>query len=152
MPRQTPSSGTLTLEQSADELVLVTKPGVVLVLVGVHRAAEDDHRSVVVERPRSGGAPREAPLLVAVACLLDHLGEHSSTGVRPVDDREDVDAFGITTSPRTNLDSFAVGLVLGFVSHIVNSSWPVFGGSRPPVAGIPCSSSSPRRMVALRGA
>ncbi len=27
------------------------------------------------------------------------------------------DAFGVTTSPRTNLDSFAVGFVLGFVSQ-----------------------------------
>jgi len=27
------------------------------------------------------------------------------------------DAFGVTTSPRTNIDSFAVVLVLGFVSR-----------------------------------
>ena len=32
------------------------------------------------------------------------------------------DAFGVTTSPRTKADSFAVAFVLGFVSHIGSSS------------------------------
>jgi len=30
---------------------------------------------------------------------------------------DEADAFGVTTSPRTNAASFAVAFVLGFVSH-----------------------------------
>ena len=33
------------------------------------------------------------------------------------------DAFGVTTSPRTKADSFAVAFVLGFVSHAGSSSF-----------------------------
>jgi hypothetical protein len=74
--------------------------------------------------------------------------EDASAGVRAVDDCENLDAFGITTSSRTNLDSFAVG----FVSQVANDSWPVSGGSTAPVAGISRSSSRSRSSFALCGA
>ena len=39
--------------------------------------------------------------------------------------RVEADACGVTTSPRTNADSFAVAFVLGFVSHRASTTWGV---------------------------
>src|SRR5262249_13231529 len=114
------------VEQALDEQVLLAEPGVAVVLVGVHRAAEDEHGVVVVDRPRRGRAPGEAPLLEVVARGLCRPVEDAAPRVRAVKDGQDV--------------------------HASNCNWPVAGGSTPPDAGISRSSSNPRRIWALRGA
>ena len=62
----------------------------VLLVVGVHCAAEDEHGAVGVERPRRRRAPAEAPLLQLVSPLGDGLGEDSRADVVAVDHREHV--------------------------------------------------------------
>ena len=61
-----------------------------VVVVGVHRAAEDEHRVVRLERPRRRRAPGEAPLVEPVAALLDRRREELRARVVAVDDRENV--------------------------------------------------------------
>ena len=67
----------LQVEQPLQEQVLLAQPRMVVVLVGVHRAAEDEHRAVRVERTRQRRVPREAPLLQRVAARGDDVGEHA---------------------------------------------------------------------------
>ena len=114
------------VEDPLDEERLLAQPRVAVVLVGVHRAAEDEDRAVVVDRPRRRLAPGEAPLLEVVPTLPDDLAEHTRPRRLPVDHGEDV--------------------------HGANSSCPCWSGSIPPVASIPPSSRSSRRISALRGA
>src|SRR5205807_6156102 len=86
------------VEQSLEEHVLVAEPGMAVVLVGVHRAPEDQHRAVVVERPRQGRAPGEAPLLEPVASPLDGVREDAGAHGLAVDDRQDVHQLAGTFS------------------------------------------------------
>ena len=80
----------LEAEESLKQEVLLAQPGMVLVVVGVHRASEDEHGAVVVQRPRRRRAPGEAPLLELVAALRDRICEHPSPDVLPMDHGQDV--------------------------------------------------------------
>ena len=62
----------VSVEQPLDEEVLLPQPGVMVVLVGVHGATEDEDGAVVVDRARGRRAPGEAPFLKPVAAVLDH--------------------------------------------------------------------------------
>ena len=59
------------------------------------------------------------------------LVERRGPGVRlePVRQRPGADAFGVTTSPRTKADSFAVAFVLGFVFHARTATDSACSGS-----------------------
>src|SRR5438132_9284308 len=70
-----------------------------VVLVGVHRAAEDEHGAVVVERPRERRVPGQAPLLQPVAGPGDDLAEDPGTNRVAVDHREHVHRAEGTASP-----------------------------------------------------
>src|SRR6266566_7679895 len=59
-----------------------------IVLVGVHRAAEDEHGAVGVERLRQRRFPGEAPLVQAVPALPDNVAEDARTDSLAVDDRQ----------------------------------------------------------------
>ena len=52
-PRQTPKHGNLGGEHVAEKLFLALEPGEAIVLVGMHRAAEDHHRVVARRRGRA---------------------------------------------------------------------------------------------------
>jgi len=82
--------GNVQVEQSLDEEVLLAEPGMVVVLVGMHRAAEDEHRAVVVDRPRRRRSPGEAPLLELVPARGDRLEEHACAHGLAVDEPEDL--------------------------------------------------------------
>ena len=78
------------------------------------------------ERPHGGPADAGTGVGIDVEALHLVPGGNEPGGHRhahmPEPDEADSDAFGVTTSPLTNLDSFAVGFVLGFVSHVCASS------------------------------
>src|SRR5205823_3549257 len=92
------------------------------------RAVDLDHEDAVLLRLALGAFDR---LEQRLAVLRPHCGEEGLDFlvVHELDEEVDVvgssspnDACGVTTSPRTNLDSFAVGFVLGFVSHGMGST------------------------------
>ena len=86
-PRQTAEQRHPGGEQLAEQLRLGSEPGVPLVLVGVHRAAEGHHR-VVGERVggRIGGLG-DVPD-VELGRGRDRLGEHAGAGIALMGDRE----------------------------------------------------------------
>ena len=88
------------MEQALQDEVLLAQPRVVLVLVGVHGAAEDEDGAVVVERPRGRRPPRGAPLLELVPALRNSVGEHPRADVVAVDHREDVHGEDSTAGSR----------------------------------------------------
>ena len=61
-----------------------------VVLICVHRAAEDEHGAVGVERLRQGRFPGEAPLVEVVPAFLDDVAEDARTDSVAVDDRQHV--------------------------------------------------------------
>src|SRR5205823_11614227 len=77
-------------EHPLEEEVLVPQPGMAVVLVGVHRAAECEYGAVLVEWPGERAVPGEAPLVELVSALLDHLAEDPRAHVVAVDHRQDV--------------------------------------------------------------
>ena len=86
----------MQVEQPLQEEVLLAQPGMVVVLVRVHRAAEHEHAPVRVERPRQRLAPGEAPLLEVVAARLDDVAEHAGPDALSVNDAENVhQPFGL---------------------------------------------------------
>ena len=109
------------VEQALDQHPLVCEPGVSQLLVGMHRAAEEHDRAVLVDRPRRRGLGGDAPGVEPVSPLRHHLAERSRRPVLTVDDREDV--------------------------HTPKSSCASAAGSRPPAAGRPASSSRPRMIL-----
>jgi len=70
----------------------------VVVLVGVHRAAEDEHRAVRVKWARRRRVPRQAPLLELVPALLEHALERAGPDLLAVNDREDVHRVTLSAS------------------------------------------------------
>ena len=78
------------VEQPLQEERLLAQPRMVVVLVRVHRAAEDHHRAVGVERPRDRRPPGEAPLVEPVAALERDLAERAGAAVVAVDHAEHV--------------------------------------------------------------
>ena len=83
------------VEQLLQPERLLAQPRMVRVLVGVHRAAEHEHRVVRVERARRRRAPAERPLVEPVPRLLDDGREELGSRVRAVDHREDVHRLGL---------------------------------------------------------
>ena len=86
----------------ADERGLVGEPGVLGVLVGVHRTAEDHDRVVAlrgVQRRRR--RRRHHDPLEPVAALLDEVLEQpaAARGAGLVDDREDAHAASLAAAP-----------------------------------------------------
>ena len=67
---------------------LLRDPRVHVLLVGMHRAAEDEIRVVRVDRPRRLARPREAPLVEDVAAVADHGLEQLRPSFRPVHHRQ----------------------------------------------------------------
>jgi hypothetical protein len=63
-----------------------------LVLVGVHRTAEDEHCAVGIERLRQRGFPGEAPLVESVPAFPDDVAEDAGPDLLAVDDGQNVDA------------------------------------------------------------
>ena len=61
-----------------------------VVLVGVHRAAEDQYRAVVGERTLEGAVPREAPFLELVSPFPNDVAEELGTPVAAMNDCQDV--------------------------------------------------------------
>ncbi len=79
--------GNLCCEDLAQELLLALEPGEAIVLIRVHRAAEDHHR--VVARGRIGrSAVGHRPPLERVPTRLDRLVEDAARNGRAVVDRE----------------------------------------------------------------
>jgi len=70
--------------------VLLAQPRVLLLLIDVHRTSEDENRAVVLERPRRGRAPGNAPFLEPVAARLDRVAEDACAHLLVVDDGQDV--------------------------------------------------------------
>src|SRR5947199_3716639 len=85
-----PEHGRLQVEESLQKEVLLAKPGVVFVLVGVHRTAEHEHGVVGVKRTRQRRFPRLAPLLEAVPTLGNDVAEDSGPHLFAVDDGQDI--------------------------------------------------------------
>ncbi len=111
------------------------------VLVGVHRAPED-HHGVPAPRIAGGGvAVRHEPPVEVISPVDDDALEQTAPtrDGRVVDDREHAHAATVAPCP-------------GAPGAGQNSVSSVGGGSTPPAAGTPDSSSSPRRICALRGA
>src|SRR5262249_52447918 len=67
-----PEGRPLPREKLLEPQRLLPQPRMPLVLVSVHRAAEDEHGVVRVEWARWRRVPREAPLVELVALLLHH--------------------------------------------------------------------------------
>ena len=111
------------------------------VLVGVHRAAEDHHGVPASGIAGRGVAVRHDPPVEMISPVDDDALEQTAPtrDGRVVDDREH--AHAATVAP-----------CLGAPGVGQNSVSSVGGGSTPPAAGTPDSSSSPRRICALRGA
>ena len=126
------------LQRLLDEGDLAPEPRVLGVLVGVHRAAEDHHGVPARRIAGRGVAVRDDPAVEVVAPLDDDaLEEPAATrDGRVVDDREDAHPATVARAPAADGQ---------------NSVSSVGGGSTPPAAGTPASSSSPRRICALRG-
>ena len=68
-----------------------------LVLIGVHRTAEDEHGAVRVEGTRQRRPPGETPLLELVPARANDVPEHAGAHALPVDDRQDVHQPGALT-------------------------------------------------------
>ena len=84
-PRQTPKSGVPSASRLLEQAQLRPQPAVPGVLVGVHRAAEDEHR-VGLLRPRA--RDRHPPLDELVARVADRLAEDARADARAVCERE----------------------------------------------------------------
>ena len=95
-PRQTPISGTSSADQALQEKALVAQPAVPVLLVDVHRAAEDEHGAVVLERRRRLRRLGDQPLVELVPALGDRVGEDARRGVGLVDDGEDPHGLSLT--------------------------------------------------------
>ena len=77
------------VEHRGEEVLLEAQPGVAILLVGVHRAAEGEDRVVLGDLQRwPGAALGEHPLVQLDAALAHLLGEHAGPGIGLVDDRE----------------------------------------------------------------
>src|SRR5204862_4654707 len=72
-----------------DEERLLAEPRMAVVLIGVHRSAEDEDGTVRVDRLGRRRPPGETPLVERVASLRGDLSEDPRPRLRPVDDRED---------------------------------------------------------------
>ena len=107
------------------------------VLVRVHGPTEDHDRVPLPHRSRSLAALGDDPAVQMVATLDDGALEQaaSTRRRRVVDDRENAHLLPTVVVLRDQ-----------------NSLSSVGGGSMPPSAGTPDSSSRPRRIRALRGA
>ena len=92
-----PEERNLTIERSADERGLVREPGMLGVLVRVHRAAEDHDRVVALRRVGLRTAVDGDPALQHVAALPDEVLEQAPAAGRRglVDDREDAHATSV---------------------------------------------------------
>ena len=86
-PRHIPSSGTRRSMRSRKRPPSPPEPGVVGLLVGVHRAAEREHR-VVARAGRPAAGPRRSATGRARRRGEQRLGEDARSGVGLVDDRE----------------------------------------------------------------
>src|SRR5262249_40977535 len=87
------------VEQPLDEHVLLAQPRMPIVLVGVHRAAEDEHCPVLVHRAGRRRSPGEAPLVEDVPALRRDVGEDAGADFLAGDDREGVHAPPLLTGP-----------------------------------------------------
>jgi hypothetical protein len=62
-----------------------------LILVGVHRTAEDQHGAVRVEGLRQRRVPSKAPFVEPVPAFPDDVAKGAGADLLAVDDRENVD-------------------------------------------------------------
>src|SRR6266850_3882844 len=69
----------------------------VLVLIGVHRTTEDEHRAIRVERTRQRRSPGKAPLFERVPARSNGVAEYARAHALSVDDREEVHQCGALT-------------------------------------------------------
>jgi hypothetical protein len=113
------------LQESAHELVLAPKPRMLVLLVDVHGASEDEDGVVIAQRPRRIGTLDDPPLVELVTVAAHDIVEH--------------------------LAAHLVAVHHGEQPH-QNSVASAGSGSTAPFAGTPASSSSPRSTCALRGA
>jgi len=86
-------------EQLLQPIRLGAKPGMRVVVIRVHRAAEDEYRVIRLERPGRRSAPREAPFVEPVAALLDRRREELGACIVAVDDREHVHRAQLYAAP-----------------------------------------------------
>src|ERR671934_94660 len=84
----------------------------VVVLIRVHRAAEDEHCPVLLQPSRRSPAPHEAPLLQLMASRGHLLAEGTRLSPLAVDQAEDLHtgapATGTSASTSTRLNVFAL--------------------------------------------
>ena len=137
-----PEERNLTIERSADERGLVREPGMLGVLVRVHRAAEDHDRVVALRRVGLRTAVDRDPALQHVAALPDEVLEQAPAAGRRglVDDREDAHATSVAgcavqnsvggrsmpRSPQTRLVEQAIERrACGKPCGTPRGSWPV---------------------------
>ena len=96
-----------------------------VLLVDVHRPAEDEHGVVLGERPRRLVVLDDPPLVELVPVAAHDVVEHLAAHLLAVDDRKHPHQKSVGSAG---------------------------SGSTAPVAGTPASSSRPRSTCALRGA
>ena len=78
------------IEQPLQEEVLFPQPGVMPILIGVHRTTEDEHGTVRIEWARQRRPPGKAPLLERMAARANDVAEHARAHALPMDDGQDV--------------------------------------------------------------
>src|SRR5262249_38281493 len=83
--------------QPLHELVLLAEPRMLLLLIGVHRAAENEHRVEVLERARQLARGRP-PLNELVTAFANRVAEHPFAHVPAVHDRQDLHQVARTFS------------------------------------------------------
>ena len=93
-----PSVGTSVVDQLAQPVGLLAQPRMPVVLVGMHRAAEDEH-GVVARRAAARRSAAKLHSVEPVARLGDDGREQLRPRVLAVHDREDVHADYVRRSP-----------------------------------------------------
>src|SRR5262245_15549779 len=109
-PEADAHEGLAPIDGLAHEVVLTREPGMPVLLVDVHRAAENDERIEVLGR-LGRRSMRDVPLEELVATLADDVGEEPGRAVTLVGQTEDAHAasVGKTVVPRHVLFASAVG-------------------------------------------
>jgi len=79
-------------QQALEEEVLLSEPWMPLVLIGMHRTAEDEDGAVGIKGLRKRRFPGEAPLVESVPAFPNDVAEGAGPDLLAMDDREDVDA------------------------------------------------------------
>ena len=79
----------LVRDEALEQEALVVEPAVPVFLVDVHRAAEDEHRPVVLQGLGRPGLGRDHPLVEHVTAVGHRVREDACGGVGLVDDGKD---------------------------------------------------------------